>query len=122
LNLDPQAAKKVAADHNRLIHLFERIHLFLQRLNSYTGLSLTREFTDLLGKIMAQILSILAFSTKLITERRTSGLIRDLCSSLADHGSEKFLKRLMGRTDIGDALQRLDSLTKEESLVAVARF
>jgi hypothetical protein len=57
------------------MHLFERIHLFLQRLNSYTRISLTREFTELLGKIMAQVLSILALSTKLITERRISEFV-----------------------------------------------
>jgi len=103
------------------MHLFERIHLFLQRLNSYTRISLTREFTELLGKIMAQVLSIIALSTKLITERRMSELVHDLCPSLADYGSEKFLKRLMGRTDVEDALLRLDALTKEESLMAVAK-
>jgi len=31
------------------------------------------------------------------------------------------MKRLVGRKDIEDALLRLDSLTKEESLMAVAR-
>jgi hypothetical protein len=103
------------------MHIFERIHFFLQRLNSYTRISLTREFTVLLGKIMAQVLSILALSTKLITERRISELVRHLCSSLADYGAEKFLKRLMGRTDVEDALLRLDSLTNEESLMAVAK-
>jgi hypothetical protein len=103
------------------MHLFERIHLFLQRLNSYTRISLTREFTVLLGKIMAQVLSILALSTKLITERRISESVRHLCSSLADYGAEKFLKRLMGRTNVEDALLRLDSLTNEESLMAVAK-
>ena len=56
------------------MHLFERIHLFLERLSSYTRISLTREFTELLGKIMAQVLSILALSTKLIKERRISEL------------------------------------------------
>jgi len=31
------------------------------------------------------------------------------------------MKRLMGRTDVENALQRLDSLTKEESLFIMAR-
>jgi hypothetical protein len=39
---------------------------------------------------------------------------------LADRDSEKFLKRLMGRTGVEDALLRLDSLTKEECLMAMA--
>ena len=40
---------------------------------------------------------------------------------LADYGSEKFLKKLIGRRDVEDALLRLDLLTKEESLMAVAK-
>jgi hypothetical protein len=113
--------RDVVANYKTITHLFERIQLFLQRLNSYTGIPLTQDFTELLGKIMAQILSILALSTKTMTERRTSESVYDLCSFLADYGSEKFLKRLIGRTDVEDALLRLDSLTKDESLMAVAK-
>jgi hypothetical protein len=40
---------------------------------------------------------------------------------LVDDVSEQFLKRLMGKTDVEDALLRLDSLTKEESLMAMAK-
>ena len=82
---------------------------------------LTHESRELLGKIMAQLLSSLALSTKAMTDRRISELIRSLCFSLADYGSEKFLKKLMGRTDVEDALLRLDMLTKEESLMLMAR-
>ena len=44
-----------------------------------------------------------------------------LCSYSADYGSEKFLKRLIGRTDVEAALLRLDLLTQEEIMVVVAR-
>jgi len=40
----------------------------------------------------------------------------------ADYGIEKFVKRLMGRTDVEDGLLRLDSLTKEEGLMGAARI
>jgi hypothetical protein len=40
---------------------------------------------------------------------------------LTDYGIEKFLKRLVGRTDVEDGLSQLDTLTKEESLMTVAR-
>ncbi|KAH9985036.1 hypothetical protein BJV74DRAFT_952202 [Russula compacta] len=99
------AVRDVVASRDMLLHIFERIHFSLQRLKIYTGIPLTNESIDLLGKIMAQFLSILALSTKLMKE----GRIR------------KFLKRLFGRTDVEDALSRLDSLTKEESLMTVAR-
>ena len=70
---------------------------------------------------MAQILSILALSTKAMTERQMSKSVHDQCSLFADYGLEKFLKRLIGRNDVEDALLRLDSLTKEESLMTVAK-
>jgi hypothetical protein len=40
---------------------------------------------------------------------------------LADCGSERVLKKLAGRKDVEDALSRLDMLTKEESLMILAR-
>jgi hypothetical protein len=113
--------RDVVANYKMLIDLLERIHLFLQRLNSYTGIPLTKDFTELLGKIMAQILLILALSTKAMTERRTSESVHGLSSFLADLDSEKFLKKLIGRSDVEDAVSRLDSLTKEESLMTMAK-
>jgi len=79
------------------MYLFERIHLFLQRLSSYTRISLTREFTELLGKIMAQVLSILALSTKLITERRMSELVHGLYPSLTDYDFRKISQEADGK-------------------------
>ena len=35
--------------------------------------------------------------------------------------SEKFLKRLAGRTDLEDALKKLDRLTHEEARMAIAQ-
>ena len=40
---------------------------------------------------------------------------------MADRGSEKILKKLVGRTEVEDALSRLNMLTKEESLMAMVR-
>ena len=106
-----------------LVLLFERIQFFLQRLNHYTAVPLTSEMTELLAKIMAQTLSILALSTKAMKERRISQPFRSIRYALflADYSIEKFLKRLMGKTDVENALQRLDMLTKEENLMTNAR-
>jgi methyl-accepting chemotaxis protein len=109
-------------NHKVLLHLFERIHFFLQRLKSYTRIPLTEAFTELLGKIMAQLLSILAMSTKAMADTAFSALISSpLCPPLVESDSGRFMKRLIGRTNVEDALLRLDSLTKEESLMAGAR-
>ena len=113
--------KDVIASYEALVHLFERIHLFLQRLNRYTGIPLTPEMTLLLGKIIAQVLCILALSTKEMKERRFSGSIRSTLSFKADYEIEKFMKRIAGITDVEDAVERLDVLTKEENLMTAAR-
>jgi hypothetical protein len=107
--------------YERLVQLFERIHHFIQRLDRYTGTPLPPDMIDLLGKIMAHVLSVLTHSTRAIKESRTSRTIHSICSSLADYDPEKFLMRLIGRTDVEDALERLDMLTKEENLTTAAR-
>ncbi|KAH9953185.1 hypothetical protein BC827DRAFT_1159378 [Russula dissimulans] len=66
------SARGVAASHDTLMHLFERVHFSLQRLNTYIGIPLIHEFTDQLGRIMSQLLFILAVSTKAITNGRTN--------------------------------------------------
>ena len=113
--------RDVVASHDTLIHLFERINFFLQRLKSYTGIPLTSESTELLGKIMAQILSVLALSTKAMTSGRISELVRPLCFFLTNCGPEKILRKLVGRMDVEDALSRLDMLTKEENLMVMVK-
>ena len=40
---------------------------------------------------------------------------------LTERFSEKYLKRVMGKTDIEDALKRLDRLTQEEARMAAAQ-
>ena len=40
---------------------------------------------------------------------------------LTEPFSEKYLKRLIGKTDIEDALKRLDTLTQEEGRMAAAQ-
>jgi hypothetical protein len=77
--------------------------------------------TSLLGKIMAQVLSVFALSTKEMRERRISGSFRSMSSFMSDYGVEKFMKRLVGKKDVEDALERLDMLTKEENLMTAAR-
>jgi hypothetical protein len=71
-----QTMRDIGARHDSdmLIGLFERIHFFLQRLTNYAGIRLTEALTELLGKIMAQVLSLLALSTKLMTDKRISEL------------------------------------------------
>jgi hypothetical protein len=86
-----QAVRDVITSYEVLVNLFERIQLFLQRLNHYTAVTLTPDMTELLAKIMAQILSILALSTKAMKERKISESIRSTCSLLANYWTKKNL-------------------------------
>ncbi|KAH9000349.1 hypothetical protein EDB92DRAFT_1812706 [Lactarius akahatsu] len=97
-------SKDVAASHDTLIDIFERIENFFKRLEAYTEVPQTTAMTDVIVDIMVEVLSIFAIATKEIKQGR----------------AEKFLTKLAGRRDIEDALQRLDKLTQEEARMAIA--
>ena len=78
--------------------------------------------TDTTVNIMAEVLSVLAIATKDIKQGKGSELIPHGRPDLVAYScSEKFVKRLMGKTDIEDALSRLDKLTQDEVRMAVAQ-
>ena len=58
-----------------LIDIFVRIEGFFKRLDSYTEVQPTVAMTDVIVKMMVEILSILAIATKEIKEGRSSKLI-----------------------------------------------
>jgi len=115
--------KDVVASYEMLVNIFERIQLFLQRLSCYANINvrLTTAMTELLGKIMAHVITILALSTRAMKERRKRGSTDLIYCLFAHYGKDTILKRLVGRTDIEDALQRLDTLTNEEGQMTTAR-
>ena len=103
-----------------LIDLFERIESFFKRLESYTELPPSEVMKDTMLKIMVEVLSILAIATTEIKQRRRSELIIDDYLLLTNVPGEKYLKKLLGRSDVEDALKRLDNLTQEEVQMAIA--
>ncbi|KAH9023526.1 hypothetical protein EDB83DRAFT_1984773 [Lactarius deliciosus] len=100
------AAKDVRASHGAIIDLFERVENFFKRLEVYTQISLTTEMAEVLVKIVIELLSILSIATKEVKRRR----------------AKIFARKLLGRTDIEDALKRLDSLIQEEVQMAIAQI
>jgi methyl-accepting chemotaxis protein len=78
---------------------------------------------DIITKIMVEVLNVLGFATKEIRQGRMSKLLlyNRVNLPLTEPFSEKYLKRLIGRTDIEDALKRLDRLTQEEARMAAAQ-
>ena len=65
-------AKDVDASQDVLIDIFVQIEGFFMRLRSYTEVRPTAGMTDVIVKIMIEILSILAIATKQIKQGRSS--------------------------------------------------
>jgi len=58
-----------------LATVFERIENFFKRLETYVQVPPTAGMTDIIVKIMVEVLSILSIATKEITQSRASELI-----------------------------------------------
>ena len=67
-----QAAKDARASQTTLIEIFERIEMFLRRLEIYTELPSTMEMMNIIVEIMAEVLSVLGIATKEIRQGRMS--------------------------------------------------
>jgi hypothetical protein len=110
----------VDASQDALVDLFGRIENFFKRLESYTAVRPTDAMMDIIVKIMTEVLNIFAIATKDMRRGRASALLLANISLSANLCSEKYLKKLIGKKEIEDALNRLDKLTREEAHMAAA--
>jgi hypothetical protein len=94
---------------------------FVKRLDIYTKIDLTPIMTDIIVKIMVQLLSVLALATKQIAQKRFSKCTVTYTLSVAQCTTGKFAKKLLGESEIEAVLQRLDRLTQEEARIAVVQ-
>ena len=94
---------------------------FVKRLDIYTKIDLTPMMTDIIVKIMVQLLSVLALATKQISQKRFSKCAVTYTLSVAQCTTEKFAKKLLGESEIEAVLQRLDRLTQDEARITVAQ-
>jgi TATA-binding protein-associated factor Taf7 len=76
---------------------------------------------NVMGKIMAEMLCMLAIATKEMKQKRTSGFISGAMLPLTYIRTETFFKKLIGRNEIEDALQKLDKLEQGELRSATAQ-
>ena len=65
-----QAVKAVPDDRDALSTVFERIENFFKRLETYIEVPPTVGMTDIIVKIMVEVLSILSIATKEIKQSR----------------------------------------------------
>ena len=78
---------------------------------------------DIIIQIIVEVLSILGIVTKEIKQGRLSkySLYKYVTVTVIERFLEKYAKKLIGRTDIEDALKRLDKLTHEEAWMGIAQ-
>jgi hypothetical protein len=114
-------AKNIGASTDALVDLFGRIEAFFKCIEAYNEVPPTVEMTDLMVKIVVEVIGILAVATREMKQGPASELFLGKMSRLINPSSERYLKKLAGRTDIEDALQRLDKLTHEEAMMATAQ-
>jgi hypothetical protein len=93
---------------------------FFKRLEKYIDVRPSAAMTDIIVKIMVEVLSILGIVTKEIRQGKLSRSFHADTSSKIDLRAERFFKKLVGMKDVEDALQRLDKLTQEEARMAAA--
>ena len=67
-----QAATGVSSSYDSLVDLFECLGNFFKRLEIYTAVSVTPLMTDIIVKIMVELLSVLALATKQVKQGRLS--------------------------------------------------
>jgi hypothetical protein len=67
-----QAASGVTSSYDALLDLFECLGNFLKRLEIYTNIPPTPTMTDIIVKIMIELLSVLALATTQIRQGRFS--------------------------------------------------
>jgi len=67
-----QAVKDVSTSYDALIDLLESIGNFLNRLDIYTKIPLTAAMTDIVVKILVEVLTTLALATRQVKQGRLS--------------------------------------------------
>jgi hypothetical protein len=116
-----QAVEGASSSYDALLDLFECLGSFLKRLDIYTNAPLTPIMTDIIVKILVELLSVLALATKQIKQGRFSKPRHFSSTPIAQCATEKFAKKLLGESEVEAVLQRLDRLTQEEALMTVAQ-
>ncbi len=116
-----QAASGVSSSYDALLDLFECLGSFLKRLEIYVNIPPTPIMTDIIVKILVELLSVLALATKQIRQGRLSKHIVMYILSVVQCSIEKFAKKLLGESEFEAVLQRLDRLTQDEVRITVAQ-
>ena len=69
-----QAAQGISASRGALVDIFERIEDVFRRFETYVKLPPTTEMTDMIVKVLVEVLLILSLVTKVIKQGKLSEL------------------------------------------------
>ena len=72
IRIHDQAADGVSSSYDALVDLFECVGNFLKRLRIYTDVPMSPSMTEIVVKIMVELLSVFALATKQIKQGRFS--------------------------------------------------
>ena len=67
-----QAASGVSSSYDALVDLFECVGNFLKRIRIYTDVAMSPSMTEIIVKIMVELLSVFSLATKQIKQGRFS--------------------------------------------------
>ena len=104
-----------------LIDLFEYLSRIFYRLEFYTEIRPSLEMTELIVKIMVHLLSVLALATKKVKRGLLSKWSVIYTLPAAQFATEKLKNKLLGDTEMGDALQRLNRLARDDFYTTFTR-
>ena len=109
------------ASYDALVDLFASFENFLSRLSIYAEIPPTPALTNVLVRIIVELISTLALATKQVKQGRFSEFVLGLFRLLTKWNSEKFMRKLRGEKEIEATIQRLDRLTLDEGLATGAQ-
>jgi hypothetical protein len=90
-----------------------------RQLETYVNIPMNARMMDAIVKVLTDVLGILAIATKEIDQNPASKFTFEGRLTHLDHlSTETFLKKLVGRKDIEDAIQRLEKVTSWEAQIA----
>ena len=118
-----QAIKGVRDSYDALVELLESIEHFLYRLDIYTKITPTVAMTEMLVKILVELLSTLAMATKQVRQGKPSESVFSVTLYyLTRCITENIVKKLFGEKDVKAVLQRLDRLTQDEAKLTATQI
>ena len=108
-----------------MVDLLESIEHFLNRLDIYTKIPPTDAMTEMVVKILIEVLSTLALVTKQIKEGKASesvfGEVLYYPAQRKLRNIEKLVKKFIGENEVEAITQRLDRLTHDEARITAAQ-